>query len=75
LSEPEWAFRYELEAELTFILRCEELYWQQRGRQQWILEGDANTAFFHAMANGRRRRCSILVMKDGNETLRDPVMI
>jgi hypothetical protein len=75
LSEPEWAFCYELEAELTFILRCEELYWQQRGRQQWILEGDANTAFFHAMANGRRRRCSILVMKDGNETLRDPVMI
>jgi hypothetical protein len=27
------------------------------------------------MANGRRRRCSILVLNDGTETLRDPGMI
>jgi hypothetical protein len=27
------------------------------------------------MANGRRRRCSILVLNDGNENLRDPMMI
>jgi hypothetical protein len=33
LSGPEWAFRYELEAELTFNLQCEELYWKQRGRR------------------------------------------
>jgi hypothetical protein len=45
----------------------EELYWRQRSRLNWLLKGDANTAFFHAMANGRRRKCTItrLVLDQG----------
>jgi hypothetical protein len=41
------------------MLSSEEEYWRQRGRQQWILQGDANTKFFHAFANGRKRKCAI----------------
>jgi hypothetical protein len=40
------------------ILTAEE-YWHQRGRRNWILKGDANTKYFHAFANGRRRKCAI----------------
>jgi mannosylglycoprotein endo-beta-mannosidase len=59
LDEEDWAFQYHLEDELLNILCAEEEYWRQRGRQNWILQGDANTAYFHAIANGRRRKCAI----------------
>jgi hypothetical protein len=59
LDEDEWALRYHLEAQMMEMLSFEEEYWRQRGRQQWILQGDANTKFFHAFANGRKRKCAI----------------
>ena len=75
LNDVEWSERYRLETEMTFILKCEELYWQQRSRQQWLLEGDANTAFFHSAANGRRRRCRILALKVEGSVVMDPDLI
>jgi hypothetical protein len=33
---------------------------------QWTLQGDANTKFFHAYANGRKRRCAILSLVSDN---------
>ena len=59
LNEEGWALRYFLEEQLTHLAKVEEAYWRQRGRQRWLLEGDANTAYFHAIANGRRRKCAI----------------
>jgi mannosylglycoprotein endo-beta-mannosidase len=59
LDEDEWALRYHLEDVLMQILSGEEEYWRQRGRQNWLLQGDANTAYFHAIANGRHRKCAI----------------
>jgi mannosylglycoprotein endo-beta-mannosidase len=47
-----------LEGQLTHLLKMEQEYWRQRGRQSWLLHGDANTAYFHAIANGRRRKCT-----------------
>ncbi|XP_071674451.1 uncharacterized protein [Lolium perenne] len=41
------------------ILAVEEEYWRQRSRANWLIQGDANTAFFHAFANGWRRKCAI----------------
>jgi hypothetical protein len=59
LEEEGWAFRYHLEDQLVNIYKLEEEYWRQRGRVRWALQGDANTAYFHAVANGRRRKCLI----------------
>ena len=45
--------RLRLESELEAFFEEEEIYWQQRGAERQVLEGDANTAFFHLSANGR----------------------
>ena len=59
-SELEWARQYTLEDQVQSLLRAEEEYWRRRGGLKWVLKGDANTKYFHAYANGRRRRCAIL---------------
>ena len=59
-SEQEWAERYAVEAQVEALLRAEEEYWRRRGGIKWTLKGDANTKYFHAYANGRRRKCAIL---------------
>ncbi len=42
----------------------EEVMWKARAKQHWLREGDGNTKFFHAVANGRRRRNHIEVIED-----------
>jgi hypothetical protein len=53
LDDEGWAHRYHLEDQLTHLAKVEEEYWRQQSRQNWILKGDANTAYLHAIANGR----------------------
>lgn len=67
LSQEECARRYVVEDEMIFILTCEDMYWQQRGKQRWVTKGDASTEYFHAVANGRRRRCFIHILREGND--------
>jgi len=69
LTQEEWARRYTVEDEMIFILTCKEIYWKQRGQKNWVLKGDASTQFFHAVANGRRRRCMIHVLRDGDNVI------
>ncbi|KAM0922736.1 hypothetical protein ACQ4PT_005968 [Festuca glaucescens] len=69
LSPQEWSHRYSLEDSLMEIYKGEESFWRQRSRQNWILQGDANTAYFHAIANGRRRKCSIPCLWEGERLL------
>ena len=57
------------------ILNEEEMYWQQRGNEKWVLEGDTNSKFFHLKANGRKRKKSIVAMMDGEELTTDPARI
>ena len=75
IDEEEWAFRYHLEEQLLQIHRLEEEYWRQRGRVRWTLQGDANTAYFHAVANGRRRKCYISLLQTDAGPIRDPKLI
>uniref|UniRef100_A0A452Z7I6 Uncharacterized protein n=1 Tax=Aegilops tauschii subsp. strangulata TaxID=200361 RepID=A0A452Z7I6_AEGTS len=49
-----------------------EASWRLRGSQKWVLQGDANTAYFQAIANGRRRRNTIPLLWDGGTLLQSP---
>src|SRR6266498_2608202 len=63
LTKETWEERNKVELELATLYKAEEIYWQQRGGEKWILEGDANTRFFHGVANGRRRKCQIEMLQ------------
>jgi hypothetical protein len=69
LYDEGWALRYHLESQLTHLLKIEHKYWRQRGRQSWLLHGDANIAYFHAIANGRRRKCTISMLVPDQGTI------
>jgi hypothetical protein len=75
IDEEEWAFRYHLEDQLLEVFRAEEEYWRQRGRVRWVLQGDANTKFFHAMANGRRMKCCISSLVSDQGVITDKRLI
>ena len=45
------------------IYQMEAIYWQQRGSDLWVLEGDANTQFFHQLANSRHRKNTIVSLE------------
>ena len=53
-----------LEVELEKLMEMEELYWQQRGGDRWILQGDSNTGYFHLAANGRKRKKTIFSLEE-----------
>ncbi|KAE8811846.1 hypothetical protein D1007_11263 [Hordeum vulgare] len=72
LSPDDWTRRYSFDVELMGIFRSEELFWQRRGGQNWLLKGDANTAYFQDIANGRRRKCVIPFLWDGDALLESP---
>jgi len=51
------------------ILEEEELYWFKRSHEKWLHEGDNNTEFFHRVANGRKRKNTILSFKKEDEII------
>jgi hypothetical protein len=46
LSAEQWRSRYEMENKLEEIYNKEEIYWQQRGNNRWVLEGDNNSKHY-----------------------------
>jgi hypothetical protein len=43
--------------------------WQTRGGERWILEGDANSAYFHGIANGRKCKTEIKYLENNDEVI------
>ncbi|XP_066396066.1 uncharacterized protein [Miscanthus floridulus] len=68
-EDREWERRYSLEEELVDIYNKEEVMWQTRDGERWLLEGDANTTYFHGIANGRKRKCMIRSLEEDEEVL------
>lgn len=42
--------------ELEELMKAEELWWKQRGKADYLSEGDRNTSFFHARASHKRKK-------------------
>ena len=56
-------------------MEIEEMYWQQRSGKKWTLEGDMNSCFFHLVANGRKRKKTILSLNCEGNTITEPDQI
>ncbi|XP_026385175.1 uncharacterized protein LOC113280813 [Papaver somniferum] len=46
------------------LVKLEETFWRQKSRISWLREGDMNTRFFHTSTMTRRKRNSIVMLKD-----------
>ncbi|KAL4298891.1 hypothetical protein AHAS_Ahas17G0046200 [Arachis hypogaea] len=53
-----------LNGELEAILDREQTFWLQKSRENWIVEGDRNTRYYHTKTIIRRRRNKILKLRD-----------
>jgi hypothetical protein len=54
---------------LSQLLREEELKLYHRSKVKHLLEGDANTKYFHLLANGRHRKTRIFQLQDGSQNI------
>jgi hypothetical protein len=70
LSIHEWEERISLEDSLDKMKLIEELQWKQKVGNNWILQGDTNSQFFHQFMNGRRRKKAIAFQESGSEVIR-----
>ncbi|KAL0457799.1 UNVERIFIED_CONTAM: hypothetical protein Slati_0407100 [Sesamum latifolium] len=64
ISAEDNLLRSRLRRDLEETLSREEIMWKQRGKAQWLQEGDRNTPFFHARASARKRKNSITRLRD-----------
>jgi hypothetical protein len=59
LNDSERDLKHVLNERLAELLREEELKWYQRAKVKHLLEEDANTKYYHFLANGRHRKTRI----------------
>jgi mannosylglycoprotein endo-beta-mannosidase len=64
LSDQEINLKHYLKESLVSLLREEELKWYERAKVKILLEGDANTRFFHLVANGKHRKQHIFKLEN-----------
>ncbi|OQU88913.1 hypothetical protein SORBI_3002G120601, partial [Sorghum bicolor] len=69
LNATQWSELYAKEQALEQIYAFEEIQWQKRGGEKWILQGDANTGFFHNKANERKKKCTIFSLEDDDRII------
>ncbi|GKV26308.1 hypothetical protein SLEP1_g35639 [Rubroshorea leprosula] len=72
LEDFEIAKRQEGFDEMWDVLRKRELILKQKSRSKWVREGDANSRFFHRVANGRKAQNSIAGLMCDGGWIEDP---
>ena len=65
LSGVHIAIKGEIQEKLLHLYEEEEKFWFERSSHRWLLQGDSNSAFFHRVANGRRRKSMMYSLQDG----------
>jgi hypothetical protein len=66
MNEETTQLQKEVTRKIVVALEQEEVQYMQRSRADWLLHGDQNTTFFHNFAKARRKRNSILSLKNEN---------
>ncbi|GKV02020.1 hypothetical protein SLEP1_g14507 [Rubroshorea leprosula] len=75
LEEFEVSQRHDGVQEIWDILRKKEAIWRQKSRCNWVRMGDANTRFFHKIANGRRAQNNILGISCDGRWVEEPTLV
>ncbi|XP_026384273.1 uncharacterized protein LOC113279836 [Papaver somniferum] len=58
-----------LKTRLEYLYTLEELYWKDKSREVWLIEGDKNTPYFHRVTLFRRKRNAISWIKDSSNAI------
>lgn len=53
-----------LKRELLFAYKEKKMFWQQKGRNRWLILGDGNTSFFHGSVKVSRAKNSVEMLRD-----------
>ena len=69
LQPAELQVKTEAEKRLKGLLREEELKWALRAKVRKVVQGDANTQFFHLIANGKHRKKRIFKLEQDEGTI------
>ena len=72
LAHLEWEERYALDHTFNQMLLEEELQWQRRGGEKWLLAGDSKSSYFHKCANGRRGKMHISMLEVNGQEVVEP---
>ncbi|CAN1221254.1 Transposon TX1 uncharacterized 149 kDa protein [Linum grandiflorum] len=65
-SDIQWDHIQSLEQELENELRLEDAFWKRKVRNQWLLQGDRNTKYYHRIANFNKNKMHIDKLIDSN---------
>ena len=61
--------KVEIHSNILNMLEEDEIYWFKRSHEKWLHEGDNNTEYFHRIANGRKRKNTIISFKYEGESV------
>ena len=67
--------RLELNKELSLVRSSMDIYWRQRAKQHWLVDGGRHTKFFHQVANRRRKFNAIHKIIVDGEFFADVVLV
>ena len=69
LQSADMCCKIDAEKRLKELLREEELKWALRAKVRKVIQGDANTQFFHLIANGKHRKKKIFQLEQDEGTI------